>query len=251
MLFATDVQASKVPPVSPWSTATTPEHLCDTSSLTSHFTSSPLHSKSSVCSPSEALRLLAAGPSTTVLSPWSMATTPEHLWDTSSRTPLSTRSSPLRASLAPHALRSSPSEAQELSSLASSPSMSQIAAIMTVTPTSSAQRLVATSASPAADSPTFKGQADASAGRHSSVVQRSLDAGPHGAMFSGSPVGGLCRTGPQFPVRMTKKQKVSCWPQSSRDCERLLSLLSSLHQSIFSKQQKVAQTSKCPILSCQ
>lgn len=223
MLFATDVQASKVPPVSPWSTATTPEHLCDTSSLTSHFTSSPLHSKSSVCSPSEALRLLAAGPSTTVLSPWSMATTPEHLWDTSSRTPLSTRSFPLSASPASHAVHSSPSSARELSSVASSPPSYHTAAVMTSRPsTSPPQRLVATSAGPAADSPTLTGQAGESAGRHSAVLQRSLEAGPYGAMFSGSPVGGLCRTGPQYSVRMTKKQQVRYWLQISWVCEILL-----------------------------
>ena len=220
MLDATDVQASQVPPVSPWSAGTTPEHLWDTSSLTSYSTSSVLLSKSSVCSPSETLGLLAAGPSAITLSPWSMATTPEHLWDTSSRTPLATRSSPLSAPPASHAACSSPSEAKGLSSAASSPPICYTAAVMTSSP----ERPGGASAGPLADSSTPTGQADASAGGHSSSVQRRLDARPDGAMFSGSPVRGLCRTGPQLLVRMTKKQRVSQWPQFPWCCERFLSL---------------------------
>ena len=199
-----DVQAAQVPAVSPWSMATTPEHLWDTSSLTPDCTSSSLN-KSLMRSSTEALKLSAVA-STTPLSPWSFATTPEHLWDTSSCTPTSMRSSPLRTLLASDGVSLPPMKALELSS-ASSPLTSHTAAVMTSTPsTFSALRLAGTSTDPAADSPTLQGKADASAGRHS--VQHSLDAGLCSAKFSGSPVAGLCRTDSRFPVRMTKKQKV-------------------------------------------
>ena len=213
MLDATHVQISKVPAGAPSSTATTPEHLWDTSSVSLHSISSPLLSKSSVCSPSDPLGLSAAGPSATTLSPWSLATTPEHLWDTSCRTPTSMRSS----STAPHAMRSRPTETQkELSLVAFSPHTSRIAAAVTSTPsTFSAPRLRGITAGPAAESSTLTGQADASAGHQSTSLQHSL--GPYCPKFSGSPVAGLCRIGPQFAVRLTKKQKVR-WLQISERC---------------------------------
>ena len=129
--------------------------------------------------------------------------------DTSSRTPTSMRSFPLSASPAPHAMRSSPSESLELSSATTSPPKFDIAAAVTTKPyASSAQGLLVPCAGAAAESPALTDQADVSAERQSASLQHSLGAGPYSPKFSGSPVAGLCRTGPQFPVRLTKKQKV-------------------------------------------
>lgn len=125
-----------------------------------------------------------------------MATTPEHLWDTSSMTPPSGSTQGL-------------SSTQGLLPAAPSPDNSMAAAFMpSTTSTSSAQRLKVASVGPAASSPA---QAGASAGRRYLSSQHSLHAGSCSLILSGSPMAGLGRTGPQ--VRMTKKQQVRCWQQ--------------------------------------
>ena len=189
MLDATGVQASQVPAISPWSAATTPEHLWDTSSLTPDSKHSLLLNKASLCSPSEALEPSPQASSARTISFWSRPTTPEDSWDAFRRTPTSLRSSLLSATPAPHAVHSPAVKVLELSPTASSPPESHTAAVV-------------------------KGKPVPTAGRHS--VQHRLDAGLCNAMFSGSPVAGPCKTGPWFPVRMTKKHKVRYWPQMSR-----------------------------------
>lgn len=115
-----------------------------------------------------------------------MATTPEHLWDTSS-----TSMTP------PSGSTQGLSSIQRLSPAAPSQGLSHTAAFM---PTSSAQELeVASAGLPASSS-----QAGAAAGRHYASTQHSRN-------LSGSPMAGLGRTGPQ--VRTTKKQQVRYWQQ--------------------------------------
>ena len=154
------------------------------------------------------------------LSPWSMATTPEHLWDTSSpsMTPSSSRTQGL-------------SSTQELSSAAPSQGLSHTAAFMPHTSAaSSAQRLMIASVGLAASSPA---QAGAAAGRHCASTE-------HSRILSGSPMAGLGRTGPQ--VRMTKKQQMRCWQQMLWICG-LCDWSSSLL--VVAKQQDTVQTLTC------
>ena len=153
------------------------------------------------------------------VSPWSLAATPEHLWDTTtpehlrdtaSITPSSIMSPLFSRRPASRALQSPLAGSLGLSAAAPSPYTTHPAAAIAFSPStsSSGQRPVFTSATPASSLSTLTGKADVSAGRRSSSSKQSQVAAPHSATFSGSPVAGLCRTRPQILVRMTKKQKV-------------------------------------------
>ena len=161
------------------------------------------------------------------VSPWSLATTPEHLWDTTtpehlrdtaSLTPTSIMSPLLSRRPSSRALQSPLAGSLGLSAAAPSPYTTHTAAAVAFSPSStssSGQRPVFTSATPASSPSTPTGGAAVSAGRHSASSIQSQVAAPHNATFSGSPVAGLCRTGAQVLVRMTKKQKVRQCLQTS------------------------------------
>lgn len=136
------------------------------------------------------------------LSPWSMATTPERLWDTSSPT------------VTPA------SSVQGLSTAALSPGISPTTAALTITglSTSTAQGLMDASAGLAPDLPAVTGKVGASAGRHYASSQQSLNAAPtrsrtRSRTFLGRPIAASFRADPHFPVPMLKQQQVGYWHQ--------------------------------------